>query len=306
MMTSAYGHTPIHGHSTPSPSNAAFAHDQPAYDTYNYTSTPAVFNPTSSDYVPPTAVYTRNNTYLRPVTSAPWSVQSATDAPPMDLFVSGRDLAPAHMFSGDFLVNNRTNLVNRSFVYDGQGLTSTPLPSFDSTIPGPYVAPTDYHTLSPARVEPPVRVSPTFRCEIPNCGVEVVVDKRQILIHLLTAHNYPRPSRGQSVSCLWPDCKCKKQGADGQQCRGRIVGHASHAEDIVDHIWETHLGFQEVCPKCGDARWGCTFSKGRHEKTCEGRRRVRCRYCLEIFPSRIAFAGHLELKQCPKLPLSVE
>jgi hypothetical protein len=168
------------------------------------------------------------------------------------------------------------------------------------------MASTTHQVLSPSHFVPSVRIAPTFHCEIPNCGIEVIVDKRELLIHLLRVHDYPYPTPSQSVSCPWPDCKCKKQGKDGLLCRGRPAGHASHAEDIVDHIWETHLGFQDMCSKCGDARWGCAFSIGRHEKSCEGRQPMRCRHCLEMFPSRIACVGHLELKLCPKLPSNVE
>jgi hypothetical protein len=154
-------------------------------------------------------------------------------------------------------------------------------------------------------LERSTRPIPTFRCEMPDCGADVAVDKKALLIHLLTVHDYPPTRRGQSVYCLWPGCFCKKQGADGTRCKGRDPGHMSHAEDIVEHIWDAHLDFQDVCPKCGDAGWTHAFSKGRHEKACDGKRQpARCRACRVVFRSTVAFAGHLELELCPGSPPS--
>jgi hypothetical protein len=243
-----------------------------------------------SDYVNPADADVSGRAYLGPIGNGHHAMHSSMDAPPANSFAPGHDSAPSLVEFPHFHVNAASALVNQVGIEHGP-------------IPG-WTANTMHQTFSTSHVEPPTVVTPTFRCEIPNCGVDVTVDKRQILIHLLMAHDHPVSSRGQSVSCLWPGCICRKQGTDGLQCKGRTSGHVSHAEDIVDHIWETHLGFQDICPKCGDARWAYTFSMGRHEKTCEGRQPVRCRQCLVMFPSRVAFTGHIELRQCTGFPPS--
>jgi hypothetical protein len=147
---------------------------------------------------------------------------------------------------------------------------------------------------------------PTFTCLIDQCGVDLPVDISTLKAHLGLFHGYPALRRGQALECRWSGCTCKRTGCKGrnpEHPKRHDHGHHSHGvhgEDIVGHIWEQHLNFQDPCPKCGEARWSYGFSKSRHEKACPGRKQARCRRCCVLFESEAALAGHVELRLCAR------
>jgi hypothetical protein len=137
---------------------------------------------------------------------------------------------------------------------------------------------------------------PGVRCMVDNCGQDVAVDKTVLRQHLTAAHGYPAPYRSHNVLCRWLGCICTRPST----CRnlGLPSGHGVHIQDIVEHVWSAHLNFQDVCDKCGDARWAPGFSFQRHTSGCVGRKPARCKRCRQIFRSTVALAGHVELGQC--------
>jgi hypothetical protein len=137
---------------------------------------------------------------------------------------------------------------------------------------------------------------PSVRCMIDNCGQAVTVNKDILREHLSTIHEYPASHRSHSVACRWSGCICTRP----RTCRSPNLGgnHGVHVEDVTEHIWTTHLNFQDVCGKCGDARWVPGFSLQRHMNGCGGRKPARCKGCCQIFKSTVAFTGHLELGLC--------
>jgi hypothetical protein len=139
--------------------------------------------------------------------------------------------------------------------------------------------------------------SPPFvRCMVDNCDQDIAVDKAILHQHLTSAHGYPALHRSRSVLCRWSGCVCTRPSS----CRSLNLGagHGVHIEGITDHIWTAHLNFQDVCGKCGDARWVHGFSLQRHMNTCGGRKQARCKGCRQMFRSTVALAGHIELGQC--------
>jgi hypothetical protein len=150
--------------------------------------------------------------------------------------------------------------------------------------------------LSDPESTPITTSPPTVRCMVENCGQDVAVDKLVLRQHLTTGHNYPAPHRSRSVLCRWSGCLCTRPST----CRSPSLGagHGVHIEDITDHIWTAHLSFQDVCGKCGDARWARGYSFQRHTDGCAGRKPARCVGCRQIFTSTAALVGHVELGQC--------
>jgi hypothetical protein len=120
---------------------------------------------------------------------------------------------------------------------------------------------------------------PVVRCMVDNCGEEISVKRTILQAHLASAHGYGTLPRSHSVICRWSGCMCTRQ-------------------DIVEHVWQAHLDFQDVCGKCGDAGWNRRSSFQRHTRKCIGRKPARCKGCCHFFRSTIALAGHIELGQC--------
>jgi hypothetical protein len=143
---------------------------------------------------------------------------------------------------------------------------------------------------------PNVPTPPVVRCMIDSCGQHITVDKDVLRQHLTTTHGYPAPQRSRSVLCRWADCRCTRPST----CRSVDLepGHGVHIEDVTEHVWTSHLNFQNICGKCGDARWVHGFSLQRHTLGCVGRKPARCVGCRRIFRSTVALAGHVELGQC--------
>jgi hypothetical protein len=168
----------------------------------------------------------------------------------------------------------------------------TGIPLFPSTLGG---APS---ATPPPNMEPVpgATLPPLVRCMIDNCDQDIVVDKAVLREHLTTTHNYPAPHRSRSVLCRWSGCICTRPST----CRSPNLGadHGVHIEDITDHVWSTHLSFQDVCGKCGDARWARGYSFLRHTNGCAGRKPARCVGCCQLFTSTAALVGHVELGQC--------
>jgi hypothetical protein len=140
---------------------------------------------------------------------------------------------------------------------------------------------------------------PIVRCMIDNCGHNIAVDKTVLRQHLAIAHGYATPHRSRSVLCRWSGCLCTRPST----CRSRTLGtgHGVHIKDMVEHVWHDHLNFQNVCGKCGDARWARGFSFQRHTSVCGGRKPARCVGCCQLFRSTIALAVHVELGECTGL-----
>jgi hypothetical protein len=150
--------------------------------------------------------------------------------------------------------------------------------------------------LSDSESTPNIIPPPVVRCMVDNCGQDVAVDKLVLRQHLTTSHHYPSPHRSRSVLCRWSGCVCTRPST----CRFPSLGagHGVHIEDIADHVWSAHLSFQDVCGKCGDARWARGYSFQRHTSGCDGGKPARCVGCCQIFRSTIALAVHIELRQC--------
>jgi hypothetical protein len=137
---------------------------------------------------------------------------------------------------------------------------------------------------------------PNVRCIINNCRHEIALDKTILRQHLAIAHGYATPHRSQSVLCRWSGCLCTRPST----CRSCSLrtDHGVHIKDIVEHVWHDQLNFQDVCGKCGDARWACGFSSQQHTSACGGRKLARCVGCCQLFRSTIALAVHVELGEC--------
>jgi hypothetical protein len=150
--------------------------------------------------------------------------------------------------------------------------------------------------LSDPEPVPNVPTPPVVRCRIDSCEQHITVDKDVLRQHLTTTHRYPAPHRSRSVLCRWADCRCTRPST----CHSVDLepGHGVHIEDITEHVWTSHLNFQNICGKCGDARWVHGFSLQRHTLGCAGRKPARCVGCRRIFRSTVALAGHVELGQC--------
>jgi hypothetical protein len=168
--------------------------------------------------------------------------------------------------------------------------TETPLPASVPSIAA---------SASPRSSSEPVPEVPSLsvvRCMIDNCRHDIEVDKVILRTHLTNVHGYPAPHRSRSVLCRWSGCICTRPSTCRSPNLG--VGHGVHIEDITEHIWTTHLNFQDVCSKCGDARWVHGFSLQRHMSGCAGRKPARCKGCRIVFKSTVALAGHMELGLC--------
>jgi hypothetical protein len=56
--------------------------------------------------------------------------------------------------------------------------------------------------------------------------------------------------------------------------------------------------FIYACDRCGRAEWSSPSALRRHRQQCRGRVAVRCTGCLNMFVSRRALEGHVELEGC--------
>jgi hypothetical protein len=202
---------------------------------------------------------------------------------------------------------NSPPVVQGMFGATGQGLvldatspsihpnpTAMPLPAPTSGTATP-TSPLSDSESTPNTISPPV-----VRCMVDNCGKDIAVSKDALHQHLTATHNYPAPHRSRSVVCRWSGCLCTRPST----CRSLNLGtgHGVHIEDITEHVWTAHLNFQDICQKCGDARWVHGFSLQRHMNGCGGRKQARCKWCHQIFRSTVALAGHVELGLCEAAP----
>jgi hypothetical protein len=182
----------------------------------------------------------------------------------------------------------------------------------NTTAPSIYPHPTAMPSLAPVSstatpATPPFALGPvpelpsppTVRCMVDSCGQQIAVDKTVLRQHLTAAHRYTTPNRSRRVLCRWSGCLCTRPST----CRSPSLGtdHGVHIKDIVEHVWHDHLNFQDVCGKCGDARWARGFSFQRHTSVCGGRKAARCVGCCQLFRSTIALAVHVELGECTGL-----
>jgi hypothetical protein len=168
--------------------------------------------------------------------------------------------------------------------------TAMPPPAPVSGTPTP-VSPLSDSESTPNTIPPPV-----VCCMVDDCGQDIAVDKLVLRQHLTSTHHYPAPQRSRSVLCRWSGCVCTRPST----CRSPNLGagHGVHVEDIAEHVWSAHLSFQDVCSKCGDARWARGYSFQRHTDGCAGRKPARCVGCCQMFTSTAALVGHVELGQC--------
>jgi hypothetical protein len=179
----------------------------------------------------------------------------------------------------------------------------------DATAPSIYPHPTATPSLAPVSgattpATPPsasgpvpeLPSPPTVRCMVDSCGHNIAVNKTVLRQHLTIAHGYPAPHRSHNAVCRWSGCICTRPST----CRSLNlgIGHGIHVKDIIEHIWHDHLSFQDVCGKCGDARWARGFSFQRHTSVCAGHKPARCVGCCQLFRSTIALAVHVELGEC--------
>jgi hypothetical protein len=136
-----------------------------------------------------------------------------------------------------------------------------------------------------------------WSCTLSGCAafVPLDVDGTHLCAHLLE-HGYQLGRHLTSCGCI--GCLCPKQGPNGTQCAGRAPGHAWHGTNMVKHVVQQHLNFEDVCPKCGNGGFANTYSYNRHVYQCPGRTLARCRVCLVEFPSIVALGGHRELGLC--------
>jgi hypothetical protein len=194
-------------------------------------------------------------------------------------------------------------MVQGMFGATGQGIaldeTTLSIHPYPTTMPPPALVSgtsTPASPLSDSESTPNTIPPPVVRCMVDDCSQDVAVDKLVLRQHLTSTHHYPAPHRSRSVLCRWSGCICTRPST----CRSPNLGagHGVHIEDITDHIWSAHLSFQDVCGKCGDARWARGYSFQRHTDGCAGRKPARCVGCRQIFTSTAALVGHVELGQC--------
>jgi hypothetical protein len=126
---------------------------------------------------------------------------------------------------------------------------------------------------------PETNFAPLVRCMVDNCGEDISVERTILRAHLASTRGYRTIPRSRSAICRWSGCICSRQ-------------------DIVEHIWQAHLNFQDVCGKCGDVSCTRKSSFQRHTRRCISRKPARCKGCCHFFRSTIALAGHIELGQC--------
>jgi hypothetical protein len=224
----------------------------------------------------PTVYHTVPNTCTPPFASAALPPSSGTNAAPAVLGMLG--------VAGQGIALDATT--PSTYPYP------TGMPSFHPT-PGSAPLATHAPNMEPV---PEATLPPFVRCMIDNCDQDIVVDKAILREHLTTTHKYPAPRRSHSVICGWGVCSCTRPSTCRTPNLG--VGHGVHTEDITEHVWAAHLNFQDVCWKCGDARWARGYSLQRHINGCGGRKEARCNGCRQMFKSTVALAGHVELGQC--------
>jgi hypothetical protein len=267
------------------------------------------------------AVYTKSSTPPESAEQFSWNAQTYTSGPlplfPNTPYMSGQTLSPL----------SNTVPLNTNFLqsYDtAQALMDIPMEDSTPTVPTSsnslgldYGLPSHNNRLhrphdnclgsdhnSPdhsteASSYHPAALVPTFQCQIDNCSASIPVDKVLIWDHLCTSHSYSQLRVTRSVECRWNGCICSKK-TKKSNCKGHAAGHGWHGEDIVGHIWDSHMDFQAICNKCGKAGWEHKFSYDRHVAQCAGRKSARCRQCLQAFASVVALAGHVELGLCPQ------
>jgi hypothetical protein len=140
---------------------------------------------------------------------------------------------------------------------------------------------------------------PTVQCQIDNCAQNIPLLRSSIRQHLIFIHGYETHQHGAGADCRWEGCRCTKK-----TCRRRGLSHGVHVEDITGHVWNSHLNFHEVCPRCGHARWVHPYARSRHEAKCMGTKPARCKACLVEFPSILALECHFMMQQCVPVALN--
>jgi hypothetical protein len=169
--------------------------------------------------------------------------------------------------------------------------------------------------LTPATSTLPALSEPSVKCGIDECAATLPVERNRasLAYHLLFPHGYflgdvetvcrwkdvggkPLPSTSNlnlnSTSYAHPLADLQVNGTV-QPCQWHGKG-----DSLLDHVVNSHLGFVDLCSKCGSGPFSRKSSRDRHESSCQGRVPARCRDCLREFPSIIALGGHAELGLC--------
>jgi hypothetical protein len=133
----------------------------------------------------------------------------------------------------------------------------------------------------------------SWQCTVLNCTTSVPLDPEALNLqaHLLLNHG---ASLALNAPCPCAGCKCDKGG----ECASRVE-HPWHGDELIKHIIRTHYNFKDVCLQCGNGHFANVSSLNRHQSSCPGRIRARCRGCWTEFHSITALGGHLELNLCP-------
>jgi hypothetical protein len=131
-------------------------------------------------------------------------------------------------------------------------------------------------------------IQPVFLCRFNNCNTFHPVDHEILTQHLAAAHGYEY-TRKTRQDCLWAGCLCSSQ-ARRLDCQPHP--HPAHVENLVEHIWERHLLFRYVCPRCERADWVDRSSLDRHLQRCAGQTPVRCPRCFFAFPNEQSLIAH--------------
>jgi hypothetical protein len=271
FVSDAYPYVPYLGYW---PVNGGYQYHNPAGPTTEYNSPLAM---------PSHSVVSQTSAMQRPVRDVQMSSASATFTP-----LDGTSSTPVE-----------PGITSASDHDIAMGATTDTIYPHSTAMPPPAPVPSTAAStslLSNSGLVPDVLSPPVVRCMIDSCGQHITVDKDILRQHLTTTHGYPAPQRSRSVLCRWADCHCTRPST----CRSVDLepGHGVHIEDITEHVWIAHLNFQDVCGKCGNARWVHGFSLQRHENGCGGRKPARCKGCRRIFRSTVALAGHVELGLC--------
>jgi hypothetical protein len=135
-------------------------------------------------------------------------------------------------------------------------------------------------------------------CPFPGCNSIVNLDTNAQYLREHFSNHHANLLASGIHDCPFHGCCCSRN------CRGRGPRHAWHGQNIIRHIFDHHLDFEDVCPKCGRGKFANSFSFNRHvDFSCRGRSVARCTICWNLFPSETALSYHSEFDHCtPLLP----
>jgi hypothetical protein len=111
-----------------------------------------------------------------------------------------------------------------------------------------------------------------IKCQYDGCTDFFPLDFVAMQAHLRVHFALKPLPAGAPRFCEWAGCRCGQSATPGNRCGGLAPMHPAHVKDMLQHVWDSHLGLRYVCSRCGRADFTSERSMLRHHNgaACPG------------------------------------